>query len=290
MIVVTLRHTDFMKLRSLTGLALLALTVTSFGQEPAETRPEDLSLLEIIEAGGIMMFPLALLSMATVVLIFLFFITIRRGTVVSDRFMRTAESLIRKRDYLALVGYANRRGECVARITQKTLDFATKNSEAAFTEIREVAQAEGSRQSNILNQRITYLADIGTIAPMVGLLGTVIGMIKSFLEISAGNFEGVRQMELASGVSEALITTASGLVVGIIAMIFYSVFRGRVQRYVSELEAASTHLLALLSSQFQRPSNYSPAPETTLPPEGYNVPRSQQPAPVRSNPDDSYGT
>lgn len=278
-----------MKLRTLTGLILLALTGIASAQEAADTPPEDLSLLEIVRDGGIMMYPLALLSVAAVILIFLFFITIRRGTVVSDRFMRTAESLIRKRDYLGLVNYASRRGECVARVTQKSLDFATKNSEAAFQEIREVAEAEGSRQAGILSQRITYLSDVGTIAPMVGLLGTVIGMIRSFLEIARGSFEGVRQMKLASGVSEALVTTASGLVIGIIAMIFYSIFRGRVQRYISELEAASTHLLALMSSQFQRTPNRAPAVEAVLPPEQYDVPRSQQPAPIRPNPEDIYG-
>ncbi len=238
-----------------------------------------------------MMWPLGLLSVTAVVLILLFFLTIRRATVVSDRFMRVAESLIRKRDYLGLVGYAHRRGECIARITQKTLDFATKNSDAQFNEIREVAEAEGSRQASTLNQRISYLADIGAIAPMVGLLGTVLGMIKAFLEINTGNVEVVRQMRLAGGVAEALVTTASGLTIGIIAMIFYSVFRGRVQRYLSELEAAATHLLALLGSQFQRAGRYQ-LPEQALPPEGqedYAIPRSQMPAPARSEQADVHG-
>ncbi|NIP95417.1 MAG: MotA/TolQ/ExbB proton channel family protein, partial [Akkermansiaceae bacterium] len=241
--------------------------------------------------GGIMMWPLGLLSVTAVVLILLYFLTIRRATVVSDRFMRVAESLIRKRDYLGLVGYAHRRGECIARITQKTLDFATKNPDAQFNEIREVAEAEGSRQASTLNQRISYLADIGAIAPMVGLLGTVFGMIKAFLEINTGNVEVVRQMRLAGGVAEALVTTASGLSIGIISMIFYSVFRGRVQRYLSELEAAATHLLALLGSQFQRAGRYQ-AQEQSLPsepPEDYAVPRSQMPAPARPEQADLHG-
>ena len=92
---------------------------------------------------------------------------------------------------------------------------------------------------------------------MVGLLGTVLGMIKSFLNISTGGFEGARQMQLASGVSEALITTAAGLMVGIPALVFYSIFRGRVQKYIAELEAASTHFMATLHSQIQR---QTPAP------------------------------
>jgi biopolymer transport protein ExbB len=280
-----------MKFLTLTLSAVLAITATAIGQEEAAAPPPpELKLLDILSEGGIMMYPLALLSIAAVVLIFLFFLTVRRGTVVSDRYMRTAEGLIRKRDYLGLVTFSNRRGESIARITQKTLDFATKNAEASYNEIREVAEAEGSRQAGKLTQRITYLSDIGTIAPMVGLLGTVIGMIKSFLEISQGNFEGIRQMKLASGVSEALVTTASGLVIGIIAMIFYSIFRGRVQRYITELEAASTHLLALMASQFQRNNANAVAtraaqPATTT----FDIPRSQQPAPIRPETDDLYG-
>lgn len=267
------------------GTLLLATAGSALGAEENSSETAKVNVLDIIKEGGIMMWPLGLLSVTAVVLIALFFITIRRSTVVSDRFMRVAESLIRKRDYIGLVSYAHRRGECVARITQKTLEFATKNPEAQYSEVREVAEAEGSRQASTLNQRISYLADLGAIAPMVGLLGTVFGMIRAFLEISSGSVEVVRQMKLAGGVAEALVTTASGLAIGIIAMIFYAVFRGRVQRYLCELEAAATHLLAILGSQYQNRPNRYPAAEQPVaaePADGYAIPRSQRPAPSRS--------
>jgi biopolymer transport protein ExbB len=213
------------------------------------------SFLKIVEDGGIMMYPLALISVVGVVLILLYLVTIRRNAVVSDRFMDTAEAMIRKRDFLGLIGYCKKQNESMARVTQKTLDFFTKYPSASFGEVREVAEAEGSRQAGLLSSRITYLADIGSIAPMVGLLGTVLGMIKSFMQISGGDVQGVRHMELSGGVSEALITTAAGLMIGIPALVFYSIFRGRVQKYIAELEAASTHLMALLHTQVehQRP-------------------------------------
>lgn len=212
----------------------------------------EVNILEILQQGGIMMLPLALLSLAALVLILLYFLTIRRNAVVSARFMKTAEAMIRKNDSLGAIAFCQRRNQSIARVTGKSLDFINKNPSATIGEVREVAQAEGSRQAGILTQRVTYLADIGSIAPMMGLLGTVIGMIKAFLEMSQGNIEGAQQMELASGVSEALVTTASGLVIGITALIFYSIFRARVQRYISELESASTHILALINSQFKR--------------------------------------
>ena len=217
-------------------------------------------VLEILKMGGFMMYPLAILSVIAVVLILLYFLTIRRNSVVSDKFMRTAEALIRKRDYLGLVAFCNRQNQSVARITEKTLDFMTKNTAAKFNEVREVAEAEGSRQAGILTQRISYLNDVGTIAPMAGLLGTVIGMIRAFMEIAGGNFEGVHANKLAEGVYQALVTTASGLVIGISAVIFYSVFRGRVQKYLAELEAAATHLMALLAAQYHRRGGAAPKP------------------------------
>jgi len=212
------------------------------------------SLLDTLtEGGALIMIPLAVLSFVAVLLIIFYFLTIRQGTVVSDKFMNAADALIRKQDYLGLIAVCNRENECIARIVYKTLDFATKNPTASFDEVREVTEAEGTRQASILHNRITYLADIGRIAPMVGLLGTVIGMIRAFNDI--GISSGVKQMELAPGVAQALITTASGLVIGIPALIFYSLFRGRVQKLIAEMEAATTHIMALLAAQYKR-ANY----------------------------------
>lgn len=245
---------------SLSSIALLLPASAADAEAPAEAASFD--FMQLIDRGGLMMYPLALLSVAAMVLILLYLLTIRRNAVVSDRFMNTAEALIRKRDFQGLIGYCHRQGQCMARITQKSLEFMTRNENVSFSEVREIAESEGSRQAGLLGSRITYLADIGSIAPMVGLLGTVLGMIKSFLHISQGNFEGVKQMQLASGVSEALVTTAAGLSIGIPALVFYSIFRGRVQRYVSELEAATTHLMAMLHAQthLQQPERRQPEP------------------------------
>jgi len=234
------------------GLTLFSVSPLFAAQAPATTDDQVHDVMEILSMGGFMMYPLAVLSVVAVVLILFYIFTIRRNAVVSDKFMNAAEALIRKRDYLGLIAHCNRQNQSIARITEKTLDFMTKNTGVTFKEVREVAQAEGSRQAGMLNQRISYLADIGTIAPMGGLLGTVIGMIQAFMQISSGSYEGVKTNQLAVGVYQALVTTATGLVIGIIAVIFYSIFRGRVQKYIAELEAAATHLMALLSAQYNR--------------------------------------
>ncbi len=241
-----------MNKRYLLPAAMLGQAQSAMAQEEDGVLTQQMDFMQIVNAGGIMMVPLAIISVVGVVLVLVYLLTIRRNAVVSDRFMNAAEAMIRKRDYLGLIAYSHRRNESMARVTQKTLEFFTKYPGASFGEVREVAEAEGSRQAGLLSSRITYLSDIGAIAPMVGLLGTVLGMIKSFLNIAAGDVSGVRQMELAEGVSEALITTAAGLMIGIPALVAYSIFRGRVQKYIAELEAAATHLMALLHTQVER--------------------------------------
>ena len=127
----------------------------------------------------------------------------------------------------------------------------TKNPNADFAQAREIAETEGTRVATSLNNRVTYLADIATIGPLVGLFGTVIGIIRSFGALGS-EMGPSRYILLSKGISEALINTCGGLGIGITAMIFYAIFRGRAQRLISDLESASTHIVALLS--FQQPA------------------------------------
>jgi biopolymer transport protein ExbB len=185
-------------------------------------------------------------------------LTIRRGAVVSSGYMATADALLRKRDYLGLLAVSNRHGEAIARVVQKMLDFTTKNPHADFQQVREIAETEGTRVAASLNNRVIYLADIGMIAPLLGLLGTVFGIIHSFGALGA-DIGSARYVALSRGISEALVNTATGLAIGIPAMIFYAFFRGRAQKLISELEAASTHVLALLSLHYGKRTERMPA-------------------------------
>ena len=231
--------------------ALLAPATVARAQEAVPPIRPEATLWEVVLSGGPVMIPLGILSVIAVMLVLIYFFTMRRGAVVTKRYMATADALLRKRDYLGLLAISNRHREAVARIMQRTLDFITQHPEATFAEAREIAETEGTRQAAALNQRIAYLADIGTIAPMLGLFGTVLGMIKSF-SVVASDIVASRPMMLAGGVSEALVTTAAGLCIGIPAMAAYAFFRGRVQSLIAELEAASTQLIALMAVAFTR--------------------------------------
>jgi len=171
--------------------------------------------------------------------------------------MATADALLRKRDYLGLLAVSNRHGEAIARVVQKMLDFTTKNPNTDLQQVREIAETEGTRVAASLNNRVTYLADIGMIAPLLGLLGTVLGIIRSFGALGA-DLGTARYVLLSKGISEALVNTCAGLAIGIPAMMAYAFFRGKAQKLISELESATTHVLALLSLQFSGRSERTP--------------------------------
>ena len=209
------------------------------------------SILDALIAGGPVMILLFALSIIFVMLVIAYLMTIRRGAVVSSGFMATADALLRKRDYLGLLAVSNRHGEAVARVVQKILDFTTKNPGSDFQQVREIAETEGGRVAASLNNRVTYLADIGMIAPLLGLLGTVLGIIHSFSALGA-DVGSARYILLSRGIATALVNTCAGLAIGIPAMVFYAYFRGKAQKLISELESASTHVLALLSLQYER--------------------------------------
>src|SRR3989442_523706 len=207
------------------------------------------TIMETLFKAGPVIIPLFLLSIFFVALVVVYLITIRRGAVVSSGYMATADALLRKRDYLGLLAVSNRHGEAIARVVQKMLDFITKNPNADLAQVREIAETEGTRVAASLNNRVTYLADIGMIAPLLGLLGTVLGIIRSFGALGA-DLGTARYVLLSKGISEALVNTCAGLAIGIPAMIFYAFFRGKAQKLISELESATTHVLALLSLQY----------------------------------------
>ena len=168
-------------------LAALASASSVMAQEPTPplVPQHSQSVMETLVKAGPVMIPLFLLSIFFVMLVVVYLMTIRRGAVVSSGYMATADALLRKRDYLGLLAVSNRHGEAIARVVQKMLDFTTKNPHADLQQVREIAETEGSRVAASLNNRVTYLADIGMIAPLLGLLGTVFGIIHSFGALGA---------------------------------------------------------------------------------------------------------
>ncbi|MEO6742584.1 MAG: MotA/TolQ/ExbB proton channel family protein [Chthoniobacteraceae bacterium] len=213
---------------------------------------EEMTLLKLVQSGGWAMIPLGVMSVLTVMLVLVFMATLRRSAILTPHYMNTADVLLKKRDYLGLLAISSRHSEAVARVVQRTLDFATKNPSANFDVVKSIAESEASAQAASFQHRVTYLADIGTLSPMVGLLGTVVGIVKSFGGLGRGLVGQNRDWALASGVSEALVATGVGLVIGVTAFVFYALFRNKVQRLISDLEVAGSHVVGLIALNYKR--------------------------------------
>jgi biopolymer transport protein ExbB len=122
--------------------------------------------------------------------------------------------------------------------------------EAGMEEIKKALEAAGQVEADGLGSNVRGLGVIATLAPMLGFLGTVTGMIKAFNAIAAAGTSNPSLV--ASGISEALLTTAAGLVLGIPSLALYHFFRGRVDRFVMEMEGVALELVEDLTSQQQR--------------------------------------
>ncbi len=207
---------------------------------------ESNSVIEIIDKGGIMMYPIIALSVITLLLVIYYLITINAGIIYSKKFLVSIQKNISQGKFEESVVIAQENNSAIAKVIAKTCAFVSNTPNAQVDEIMHIADAEASTQAAKLSGKISYLADIGSIAPMLGLLGTVMGMIDSFLKI--GSVDGVKPMQLASGVSEALITTASGLVVGIVALSIYTIYRGKVSELISTLDSTTSYLTSQISA------------------------------------------
>ena len=160
--------------------------------------------------------------------------SLRSGAIVPQDFIKQAEQAVSQKDFEMLAGICRDNDSPAAKILSAGTEIFVR-SKNNYVMIRDAVDDEGARQAGKLWHRIQPLQDIAVIAPMIGLLGTVIGMIRSFMSLTAES--GIpRPTVIASGVSMALITTAAGLIIGIIAMILYSYFRSKINDLLTVLE------------------------------------------------------
>ena len=188
-----------------------------------------------IEAGGWPMAVLGVLSLIATFMVIYFCFTLRINALMPQQFRISAEDIATNNDIESLHSVCKGNKSSGASIIGSVTKIMIENPNVDYTVLRDVIEDEGSRQASAIWQRIQYLMDIAVVAPMVGLLGTVLGMIQAFVGLKE-DFGAVKPIALADGVSKALVTTAGGLIVGIIAMLFYSYFRGHVNLLIAQLE------------------------------------------------------
>jgi biopolymer transport protein ExbB len=232
-------------LGGLWAVSLAAAPEAAAGAGKDAVQVQTLTLRDIVAQGGALMYVMGLMSVLGVALVIYFFVILRRQQVVPESLRRDVMAKIEAGNLDEARAACSYRPCAFAEIALVALDFVRARGAAEPALLKDVLEGEGSRQATAIQTQTQYLLDIGVIAPMVGLLGTVFGMVHAF-GVVAVDLAKAKPMLLAAGVSEALVNTAGGLIVGIPAMMFYAYFRGRASKLLSHLEAASMDLLTAL--------------------------------------------
>lgn len=204
-----------------------------------------LSILELITSGGtggnLIMIALALLSIVSVYLFFERFNTIKRASKQDPSFFSSIKNYMEDNDLKAAKTLCKNTDSSVARMLEKGIDRIDK----PMTDISASIENQGKLEIYQLENNLANLATIAGAAPMIGFLGTVIGMIVAFHEMA--NAGGNIDIEMLSkGIYTAMVTTVAGLVVGIIAYIAYNLLVAKVEKVIFMLEATTNEFMDLL--------------------------------------------
>lgn len=207
------------------------------------------SQLDIIFQAGWIMVPILLLSLLTIYLLVERLMTIRKSATDKQEIMHRIREYVASGNITGAQAFCKVQDKPLTRILKHGLERLGR----PISEIQDAVNAAGKHEAFELEKRMDVLASIAGIAPMLGFLGTVTGMIDAFREIQSlqGN---VNPSVLAGGIWEALISTAAGLVVGILAYFFYNYLLGLIKRLVNDMEQSTTEFIDLLQA---------PAPEAT---------------------------
>jgi biopolymer transport protein ExbB len=210
---------------------------------------ESVSFGELFRKGGPLMYPLAAMSILAVAFAVYGFLVLREVQVVPDDLRRDIVAHLRSGSLREARAACGERPCPMSEITLSALDYLeTEDVNAQM--LKDLVEGEGVRQAVTIQQQTQYLMDIAVVSPMIGLLGTVFGMIRAFNVVSL-DLAKAKPTLLAAGVAEALITTAAGLIIGIPAMLLFFYFRTRASKLISRLESASAEVLTLVLRKAQ---------------------------------------
>lgn len=199
-----------------------------------------MTVLELITKGGWIMILIALCSIVGVWVYIERLMLYRKLEMNATRLLDIIKPMISEGRVEEARAKLDQLDTAPARVVHTGLEVLQQGRDAT----REALEGEASRQVYILEDRTAILATVAGVAPLLGFLGTVLGMIKAFQQIEnlGGN---VNATVLAGGIWEAMVTTAAGLVVGIPAIVAYNHLSGKLRAVVAEMESVSNGLLNL---------------------------------------------
>jgi biopolymer transport protein ExbB len=196
-----------------------------------------MTLWELFHKGGPVMWPLLACSITALAIIIERSFALRRSKIIPKVFIDEVERLARMGRFGDIERIARRNSSPMSSVIMA----AIKNIGMRKELIKNSMEEAGASEAYSIMKNIDILGVITTISPLLGLLGSVSGMITSFHSI--GKAEGPMSMALAAGISEALITTATGLSIAIPTFVFYRYFVARSEYFLMEMEKASVRIL-----------------------------------------------
>jgi biopolymer transport protein ExbB len=222
--------------------AIVADSAQQAGQVAAQPTEISLSAWDLAVKGGWIMIVLAAMSLIGIYIFIDRLLAINAASREDGNFMNSIRDFIHEGKLDAARALCRSKNTPISRMIEKGLSRLGKPLSDINTAIENVGSLEVSR----LEKNIAFLATISGAAPMLGFLGTVLGMVQAFYDMAmAGNNIDIQL--LSNGIYEAMITTVGGLMVGIPAYIAYNILVARTKNLVFKLEASATEFMDLLN-------------------------------------------
>jgi biopolymer transport protein ExbB len=200
-----------------------------------------MNLLSVLFKGGWLMLPIFIASVIAVAIIIDRYIVIRKSKLNAPAFLVKIRSLLKRNDINGAIRYCMEEKSPASNIIRKGL----KKHNFGHERVSEAIDNAGKQEINKLEKGLSVLATISGVAPLLGFLGTVTGMISAFMNIES--LQGAANpSDLAGGIWEALLTTAFGLAVGIIAFTFYNYLVAAINKLVLDMEVISNDVIDIL--------------------------------------------
>jgi biopolymer transport protein ExbB len=230
----------------------LALANEIAEKASAEATTSSMSIWDLCFGGGAFSVVLMCLLFALFfVMVFIFvdrFIAIRKATTIDSNFMNRIRDFISEGNIEAAIDLCRRTNSPIARMVEKGIERIGRPMSDIQTAIENVANVEVAK----LETSLPWLSSIAGGAPMIGFLGTVVGMVQVFMNMSANQSGAIELSQLSEGMFVAMITTVGGLIVGIPAYFAYNYLVARIEKLVFRMEATTIAFMDILNQPVQK--------------------------------------
>jgi len=210
--------------------------INAFAGVAQKAENQSATLWQLIVSGGVCMIFLGLLSVAATALVIYHFRFVVPHKLTPPDFTENLLFLLEKKEYEKSVSVCRQQENMISAIALRGLQKMSKGK----TVVEEAIQYEGKARIERLWQNLTYLGDIAVIAPLLGLLGTILGIIEAFGYFKAST---IHPSILTAGLAKAMVNTVFGLIIAVPCLVFYAFFRGRLSLITTNAERASSEIV-----------------------------------------------